>query len=86
MRDQMADPCSSLHRKVKLYMCILVPRKPLQHMLTRCPKHVMDLMDLIQFILPWKQWEQTQDLKEHTAHSPDIHLIIIIPLCKKTLR
>jgi len=80
MRNQMPDPCSSLRWEVKLDMRVLIPFKPLKHMLLRCAQHIMDLVDLIQLVLAWKQWEKRQDLKEDTSDAPHVHLVVVVAL------
>ena len=38
----------------------------------------MDLVDLVQLVFAWEKREQRQYLKEHTAHSPDVHFVVVI--------
>jgi hypothetical protein len=43
-------------------------------------------MDLIKLIIPWKDWEQTEHLKEHAPYSPVIHFMIIVTVSEETFR
>jgi len=62
-------------------MSILVSFEPRKHMFLGSTKHIVDFMDLIQLILTRKQWEQRENLKKHATNAPDIHLIVVVPLC-----
>ena len=45
---------------------------------------VMDLVNLIQLIFAWEQWEERQNLKKDTANTPDVHFIIVVAFGQET--
>jgi hypothetical protein len=51
MRDQMPDSSTTSMRKIELNMGVLISFESRKHMFLGSTKHIMDFMDLIQFIL-----------------------------------
>ena len=45
----------------------------------------MNFVHLVEFIVARKEWEEGKDFKVDTAHSPVVHLVIIVPIRKKAL-
>ena len=45
----------------------------------------MDLVNLVDFIISWEQGEERDNLKEHAAHSPQVHLVTIVAVCQQAL-
>ncbi len=54
----MSDACPSSMREVKLNMGVLISFESPKHVFLGSTEHIMDLMDLIQFILAREKWEQ----------------------------
>ena len=46
----------------------------------------MNLVNLIKFVISWKQREQSKHFEVHTADPPVVHLVIVVPVCEQTLR
>ena len=45
----------------------------------------MNFIELIQFILPWKEWLKSLQLVEDAADSPIIHFVVVIAIRQQTL-
>ena len=54
----------------------------LQQRLLWCTKYIMDFVNLVKFIISWKEWEKRYNFEHDTAHSPQIHLIAVVAVCK----
>lgn len=50
-----------------------------------CAQDVVDLLDLVHFIIAWEEWEQRQYLEEDAAHSPVVHLVIVVSISHQAL-
>mgnify|MGYP006950278274 CR=1 FL=1 len=46
--------------------------------LFRCAHNIVDLIYLIEFIISWEQWIQSNNFKQHATHAPQVHLVSII--------
>ena len=46
----------------------------------------MDLVNLIELILTWEEWEQGQNFKEDATDTPNVHLVAVMTVCHKTFR
>ena len=86
MWDQMSDASSSPVWEVEFDMGILIPFEPLENVLLRSAENVMDLVDLVEFVLAREEWEEAQDFEEDAANSPHIHLVVVVALGQQTLR
>ena len=58
----------------------------IKEFLVRSAKDVMYFMDLVKFIIAWKQREERKHFKENASHSPVVHLMVVVAICKETLR
>ena len=56
-----------------------------QQLRCRCAQDGMDLLDLVQLVGPREEGEQGHDLKEHAAHSPHVHLVVIVAISQEAL-
>lgn len=57
-----------------------------EQVLRRGTTDVMDLVNLVYFVVSREKREERKDLKEYTSDSPDIHLMVIVPVSQQTLR
>lgn len=64
--------------------CVLP--EELKDLLARGTNYVVDLVDLVEFIVTRKQRAQGQDLIHDTANSPNIHFITVIAVGEEALR
>ena len=46
----------------------------------------MNLVDLVQLIVPWEQREERQHLKEDAAYTPDVHFVSIVAVSHEAFR
>lgn len=46
----------------------------------------MNLMNLIKFVISWKQREQSKDFEVYTSDTPVVHLVIVVAVRQQTLR
>ncbi len=46
----------------------------------------MDLADLVQFVVPWEEGHEGEQLKKDAADAPDVHFVIVVPVGEETLR
>ena len=60
--------------------------KFIQQALGRRSQDFMNFVNLINLIIPRKKWKKADYLKHHTPHPPNIHLIIVIPVCHQAFR
>lgn len=49
-------------------------------------EYIVDFMYLVYFIISGEQRKQRNNLKENTAHTPEIHFVTIVAVSQKTLR
>ena len=82
----MPDSGSSPVGKIEFDMGILVSFESLQDSFMGCSENVVYFMNLIELVLAWEQWEETQDFEENAAHSPDVHFVVVVALGEETLR
>ena len=57
-----------------------------EQVLRRGTADVMDLVNLVYFVVSREKREERKDLEEYTADSPNIHLMVIVPVCQQALR
>jgi hypothetical protein len=43
-------------------------------------------VNLVKFVVAWKEWEQRKDFKKHTTNSPVVHFMIIVAVCQQAFR
>ena len=46
----------------------------------------MNLVNLIKFVISWKQREQSKHFEVHTADPPVVHLVIVVAVRQQALR
>ena len=63
-----------------------MPLELVEQLLIRCAQDVMDLVHLIEFIVPRKQREERNDLEYDAADAPQVHLVPIIAISEEALR
>ena len=85
MWDQLRDARTLRRGKVEVDVGRVLPEL-LEQLLRRSAEHTMDLVDLIQLVCAWEEREETDNLKEHAADSPNIHLVIVVAVCQQTFR
>ena len=44
-------------------------------------KYVMNFVHLIEFVIAWEEWKQGEDFEVDAAHSPVVHLVVIVAVC-----
>ena len=44
-----------------------------------------DFVDLVELIRARKERKEADDLEEYAANAPDIHLIVVVPVCQQAL-
>jgi hypothetical protein len=54
--------------------------------LSRSPEYIVNFMNLVKFIIAWKEREETEHLKEDTANAPVVHFVIVVTVSEETLR
>lgn len=59
--------------------------KPIKHLRFRRPDDIMNPMNLIELILARKKRFLGDQLKQHTPKSPNIHLLIVVPISHQAL-
>ena len=45
----------------------------------------MDFMDLVELVISGEQREETQNFKEHAAHPPDVHFVVVVAVGEQAL-
>ena len=63
-----------------------MPLELVEQLLIRCAQDVMDLVHLIEFIVPRKQREERNDLEHDAADAPQVHLVPIVSISEEALR
>ena len=53
----------------------------LKHFTRRRAEYVMNFVNLVKFVVTWKQREESKHLKVNAANSPVVHLMIIVAVC-----
>jgi len=46
----------------------------------------MNFMNLIEFIITGKEWEEGENFKHDTSDTPEVHLVAVVAVCKQALR
>ena len=49
------------------------------------PHDVMNFNYLVELIITWEQGKEGKDLKQHTANSPKVHFVPIVPISQQAL-
>lgn len=79
VRYELRNSSVFLRREVKLHVsCMLL--KSFKQSRIRRSEDVMNFVNLIQLIGAWEDGEKRENLEEHTANAPDIHLIPVVPV------
>ncbi len=79
MGNQLSYPDKLLWWEVKLHVSGIL-LKLVNQFLGRSPQHIVDPMNLVEFVFAWEKREQRQNLEEDTAHAPDVHLITVMSI------
>lgn len=58
----------------------------IEHILSRSTQNIVYPVDLVQFVLAWKQGLLGDQFEQDAAETPNVHLLIIIAICHETLR
>ena len=72
---------SCMPRKSSMIRLITILFEVLKQLLIRCSHDVMNLVDLVKFVVSREEWKQREDLKEDAASSPNIHFVPIVTVC-----
>ena len=84
VRNVPVNPSPFLGREVDLHVRS-VASEVLQDPLGRRAEDIVDFVDLVKFIFAWEQREQRRDLEEDTADPPDVHFVVVVPVCQQAL-
>ena len=57
-----------------------------EQILRRGTADVMNLVNLVYFVVSREKREERKDLEEYTSDSPDVHLMVIVPVSQQALR
>lgn len=77
LRYHFCEARTLLYREVKLHVtCDLL--KLIEQLLLRRAQYVVDLVHLVELIGTWEQRCQSQNLVEHAADAPIVHLVIVV--------
>lgn len=57
-----------------------------ERFLRRSAQNVMNFVDLVQLIVAREEWEQRQNFKENTTHTPNVHLVTVVAVRHQALR
>ena len=71
-------------RKIYLHVRRLLPES-IKYLRFWCSDHIVNSMNLIQLVFPWKQMLFGYQLKKNTPKTPNVHFLIIIPISHQTL-
>ena len=41
----------------------------------------MNFVHLIKFVIAWEEWKEGEDFEVDAAHSPVVHLVVIVAVC-----
>lgn len=81
---QLFNSSPFFHRKVEFHVTSYL-LKLLQKRIIWCSEYVVYFMNLIKFVVAREQRKQRQHFEKYTTHSPVVHFVIIISICKQTL-
>jgi hypothetical protein len=75
----------NLGGKVDLHMSSMPP-ETIKYFSAWRAEDVMDTVHLVELIVPREERVECCDLKHHTPNTPNVHLVIVIPISHKALR
>ena len=71
-------------REVKLHMrCIFL--EIVQQCLFGAAQDIVDFVHLVHLVVAGEQWEQRDDLEEHAAYAPKVHLVAVVAVGEEAL-
>ena len=73
-----------LWREIYLHMSCMSP-EIIKDFLRGSSKHFMDLVNLVELVISWKQRTEGEDFVHNATNAPDIHFVTVIAICQKTL-
>ena len=100
VRDQLGDACTFLRCKIELHMTRHSTNKqnvkiesmmdlPLefgQELWRGRPQNIVNFVHLVKFVIAWEQRKQGQYFKVDTAHTPIVHLMIVVAISQEAFR
>lgn len=57
----------------------------LKELISWCAEYVMNLVDLVKFVISREKWEKCKDLEIDAPYSPVVHFVIVVTICQQTL-
>ena len=84
VRDQLGHAASAGLRKVEVHVRA-VSLELLEQLLGGGAQNFVDFVDLVELIRARKERKEADDLEEYAANAPDIHLIVVVPVCQQAL-
>ena len=81
---ELVESCALLGWEVDLHMRGLA-LEPVQQFLPRGAEHVVDAVDLVELVLPREQRFLGDELEQHAAEPPNVHLLVIVAVGHQTL-
>ncbi len=82
MRAELADARAFLFGELELHVGseLLIT---VQQFLAWCTSYVMNLLDLIEFVVPREEREEREDLEKNASNAPVVHFVIVIAVGEK---
>lgn len=71
--------------EIDLHMRGMFPEE-IEDLLAWSTNDIMNLVDLIEFVITWEQWAKGQDLVHDAAYAPDVHFVAVVAICEEALR
>ena len=85
MRNHFGKAFPLLLWKIDLHMRGVFPEE-IEDLLAGSTNDVVNLVDLIEFVITWEQWAKRQDLVHDAADAPDVHFVAVVAVCQEALR
>lgn len=84
-REELVQPCALLGGEVDLHVRGLA-LEPVQQFLAGRAEDVVDAVDLVELVLAGEEGFLGDELEQHAAEAPDIHLLVIVAIGHEALR
>jgi len=84
MRYQVIKAFKLLWREIYLHVSCMSP-EIIKDFLRGSSKNFMNLVNLVEFIISWKQWAEGEDFVHYATNAPNIHFVTVITISQKTL-
>lgn len=85
VRDHFGKALPLLFWKVDFHMRGMLPEE-VEDLLARGANYIVDLIDLVEFIVTGEQRTEGENLVHDAAYAPDIHFVAVVAVGQKALR